>query len=163
MVFPETVPERGAALSLAMLGKLGAVWLLVCAMLLAVNWTEIVNIRFPDPDDTMRLIQVRDLLAGQSWFDLNQYRIDAPGGGVEMHWSRLVDVPIALVIMVLTPFLGSANAQMAALIMVPLMTLGIAMLLAARIARRMLGDEETTLTALILAICVPVLSRDSLE
>jgi hypothetical protein len=50
-----------------------------------------------DPDSLMRLVQVRDLLAGQGWFDLMQYRIDPPDGAL-MHWSRLIDAPIAALI-----------------------------------------------------------------
>ncbi|MEO0589273.1 MAG: hypothetical protein AAFZ11_01800 [Pseudomonadota bacterium] len=136
--------------------RLGTAWAIVSALLVLVNWPSITQLRFPDPDDTMRLIQVRDLLAGQGWFDVTQYRVDAASGGVAMHWSRLVDLPLALVILVLTPFVGSASAQVAALVITPLITLGAAMMLAARIAWRLLGDEETTLTALIMVVCVPV-------
>src|ERR1700692_1471187 len=32
-------------------------------------------------DDAMRLVEVRDLINGQGWFDLWQYRLD-PGGGM---------------------------------------------------------------------------------
>lgn len=49
----------------------------------------------PDGDDVMRLVQVRDLLAGQGWFDLHQYRL-GPDGGTLMHWSRIPDIPIIL-------------------------------------------------------------------
>src|SRR5260370_41349134 len=48
-------------------------------------------------DDAMRLVEVRDLLAGQGWFDLTQYRLNPPDG-VVMHWSRLIDLPLALLI-----------------------------------------------------------------
>lgn len=47
----------------------------------------------PNADDTMRLIATRDLLAGQGWFDPNQYRLGLEGGTL-MHWSRLVDAPM---------------------------------------------------------------------
>src|SRR5690349_2023478 len=50
-----------------------------------------------DNDSLLRLVQVRDLLAGQGWFDLHQYRM-GPEGGFVMHWSRLVDAPIAGII-----------------------------------------------------------------
>ena len=50
--------------------------------------------RFPDTDDVMRLVQVRDLLGGQGWFDLYQHRMNPPEGTL-MHWSRLVDAPLA--------------------------------------------------------------------
>ncbi|MGH6924787.1 MAG: hypothetical protein ACRED5_13715 [Propylenella sp.] len=52
-----------------------------------------------DPDSLMRLVQVRDFLAGQGWFDLMQYRMDPPDGAL-MHWSHLIDAPIAALIRV---------------------------------------------------------------
>lgn len=36
-------------------------------------------------DDLMRLQQVRDWLAGQSWFDTTQYRVQPPEG-ISIHW-----------------------------------------------------------------------------
>lgn len=151
------VERRRTAFSIDFLMRVGIAWLVVSTLLVAINWGSITGFRFPDPDDTMRLVQVRDLIAGQGWFDLVQHRVDVPGDGVRMHWSRLVDVPLLLVIAVLTPLLGSAAAETVALVIVPLITLGIAMLLAARIAWRLMGDEEATLTSLVLAISVPVL------
>jgi len=150
------VERRRTAFPTAFLTRVGVAWAIISALLILVNWGAITTWRFPDPDDTMRLIQVRDLLAGQSWFDVTQYRADALGGGVPMHWSRIVDLPLALVILALTPFLGTASAEAAALVIVPLITLAAAMILAARIAWRLLGDQETTFTALIVALCVPV-------
>ncbi|MEO0543026.1 MAG: hypothetical protein AAFY99_04325 [Pseudomonadota bacterium] len=47
-----------------------------------------------DNDNLMRLVQAQDLLAGQSWYDPVQYRLGLEGGTV-MHWSRLIDAPIA--------------------------------------------------------------------
>jgi hypothetical protein len=151
------VERRRSAFPLAFFGRVGIAWALVSAFLVALNWGAITTLSFPDPDDMMRLIQVRDLLAGQSWFDVTQTRVDAPGGGVAMHWSRLVDAPLALVILVLTPLFGSTVAEMVAATVVPLMTLGVVMLLAARIAWRLMGDEEATLTSLVIAISIPVL------
>jgi len=151
------VERRRAAFPLPFMGRVGIAWAIVSALLIAINWSAIVSLRFPDPDDVMRLIQVRDLLAGQSWFDVTQTRVDAANGGVAMHWSRLVDVPLALVILVLAPFVGQAAAEMTAVVIVPLITLGAVMLLSARVAWRLLGDEEATLTSLVIAISIPVL------
>ena len=151
------VERRRQAFPIEFLGRAGLAWLIISALMIAINWNAIASLRFPDPDDIMRLVQVRDLLGGQSWFDVTQARVDAANGGVPMHWSRLVDVPLALVILALTPVLGSPTAESAALVIVPLFTLGLAMLLAARIAWRLIGDEEATLTSLVVAISVPVL------
>src|SRR3569623_2655349 len=52
-----------------------------------------------DTDSAMRLVQVRDLLAGQGWFDTVQHRLNTPYG-LPMHWSRLVDAPLALLALV---------------------------------------------------------------
>ena len=52
---------------------------------------------FFDSDDAMQLVEVRALLNGQNWFDLTAYRLDPPHG-VFMHWSRLIDAPLALFI-----------------------------------------------------------------
>jgi hypothetical protein len=141
------------------LQRAGLAFLLVALLLLVTNVPAIAAHRFPDPDDTLRLVQVRDLLAGQGWFDLRQYRIDAPHGGVPMHWSRLVDIPLALSILVLSPFFGQAGAEAATLILVPLVTLAIALLLAGRIAWRLLGEEATGFACLALAMSVPVISQ----
>ncbi|AWW73330.1 hypothetical protein CD351_02690 [Erythrobacter sp. KY5] len=151
------VERRRSAFPRSFLVRAGVAWALVSALLIAVNWNAIATHRFPDPDDIMRLLQVRDLIAGQSWFDLAQYRVDAPGGGVGMHWSRLVDLPIVLIILILTPIVGAGAAEATALIAVPLITLLAVILLASRIAWRLMGEEEATLTALVVALSVPVL------
>lgn len=117
------VERRRSAFTGELLVRVALAWLAVSALLLLTNLGNISGLRFPDPDDVMRLVQVRDLLGGQAWFDVAQHRVDAVNGGVGMHWSRLVDIPIALVIAVLTPFLGAADAEIAALVAVPLMTL----------------------------------------
>ncbi|WP_371396806.1 hypothetical protein [Fretibacter rubidus] len=48
-----------------------------------------------DNDDVMRLVQIRDYLLGQGWFDTNQYRLGL-AGGTDMHWSRIPDIPLII-------------------------------------------------------------------
>lgn len=142
-----------------LLPRVAWAWAAIAVLLLLTNLTGIAERRFPDPDDTLRLVQVRDLIVGQGWFDLHQHRIDALHGGVPMHWSRLVDVPLALVILLFQPFLGQAAAEMIALIAVPLLTLGCALLLIGRIAWRMFDEEIAGLACLAMALSVPVISQ----
>lgn len=149
--------RRRTAFPLSFLAKAGLVWAFVSVLMIAANWSAIAALHMSDPDDVLRLIQVRDLLGGQSWFNVTQTRVDAPGGGVAMHWSRLVDVPLALIILAFTPIVGSAAAETIALVAVPLITMGCVMLLASRIAWRLWGDEEATFTALIIVVSIPVL------
>lgn len=133
------------------LARAALVWALLCVLVVLVNAGNIAARHFPDPDDTLRLVEVRDLLAGQGWFDLHQYRIDPPHGTL-MHWSRLVDLPIAALIGALTPLVGGHAAEMAALIAVPLLTLGGILLVVARIAARFFDIEVVTFACLALGL-----------
>jgi hypothetical protein len=122
-------------------------WLATCAALIATTWHFIVPLNFRDPDDALRLVQVRDLLAGQSWFDLTQHRIYPPEG-VPMHWSRLVDAPVALLLWLLNPLLGQALAERIVLVAVPLGALLILALLLYRINRTLAFSRAASLLAL---------------
>lgn len=123
-------------------------WALVCVLTVIAAWSAIPQLRFNDPDDALRLVQVRSLLAGQGWFDLALHAVDPPRG-VVMHWSRLVDVPIASVILLLRPFLGMAGAEQAAIVIVPALTLLCGMLLTGRLARQF-GSDSAALVASLL-------------
>ena len=72
-----------------------------------------------DNDAAMRLVQVRDLLAGQSWFDVTQYRLGFEAG-TPMHWSRLIDLPIAAILWATALFLTQDWAEAVTMIVWPL-------------------------------------------
>jgi hypothetical protein len=140
------------------LGRIALVWLAISALLLLTGSRNILAGQFPDPDDTLRMVQLRDLLAGQAWFDTTQYRIDPPGG-VPMHWSRLVDIPLALVALALRPLLGLTGAESAAAIVVPLLTLGCLVGITGWIASRRFDDEVTGLACLACALVPATLAK----
>ncbi len=151
------VERRRSALTPDLLIRVSLLWALIAVLALLNNIYKISARLYPDADDIMRLVQVRDLLSGQSWFDLTQYRVDTAAGGVVTHWSRLVDLPIAAVMFVLTPIFGQGGAELAALIVVPLVTLFVAMLLAARIAWRLEGEAEASFACVAMALSMPLL------
>ena len=85
--------------------------------------------------------EVRDLIAGQGWFDLHQYRMGT-GGGLLMHWSRLVDAPIAAIMLAVTTVTGSqATGEIAALIAWPFALYTLALYLLLRIGYLLAGEE----------------------
>lgn len=107
-----------------------------------------------DNDSLLRLVEIRDLIGGQPWFDLHQYRM-GPSGGFVMHWSRLIDAPIAGVILVVSALTGKpATGEAVALFVwtTPLMAAALTFLL--RIARSV-GDEWATMPGFI--ICAAAL------
>jgi hypothetical protein len=93
---------------------------------------------FFDSDDAMRAVQVRALLHGQHWFDLTAYRLDPPAG-VFMHWSRLVDLPIAVLIKLFSLVLPADLAERASRIAFPLILQGLLYYGMARIAKALIG------------------------
>jgi hypothetical protein len=134
---------------------LAAIWALASAILLWIARPNIAGLEMWDPDDYLRLQQVRDWLGGQGFFDVTQYRIDPPGG-VPMHWSRLVDLPLAGLILLLQPLFGAALAERIAAAAVPLITLGGSLSAIALIAAR-LADRRTALLAAMLGATAPLL------
>lgn len=122
----------------------------VMAVMLALYWPAIQTLAFRDGDDALRLVQVRDLLGGQGWFDTTQHRINPPAGGL-MHWSRLIDVQIAGLILLLRPFLGSALAEQWAVALYPPLLLLPLFLAVALVLRRLSDDRAVVATGLLLA------------
>lgn len=99
-------PGRAApTLALALAGAL-ACMLLGLPKLIAVWSTG----RFFDTDDALRMVQLRDLLDGQAWSDLMQYRLNAPDG-LAMHWSRVTDAPLAAMISFFEALSSDATAE----------------------------------------------------
>ena len=86
-------------------------WGAMSLVAIIAKWQAIGALDLWDTDDAMRMAQVRDLLAGQGWWDLSQYRVNPAGGGVLMHWSRIVDAPLAAGILLLKPLFGQAMAE----------------------------------------------------
>ena len=98
-----------------------AFWLGYAAFAILTHLGQIRGFALGDTDDNMRIAQVRALLAGQDWFDLVQHRLDPAHGGANIHWSRLVDLPIAGLILMLRPILGGADAERWAAAIAPLL------------------------------------------
>ncbi len=111
-------------------------WLGFCAWFLFRKWSEIGVFGLGDTDDNMRMMQVRALLAGQDWYDLRQYRLNPPWGA-NIHWSRLVDLPIAGLVLGLRPILGGAAAERWAVAIAPLLPLLLLLFSTALTARRL--------------------------
>jgi len=146
-----TAPGRSASFAEGRAGLLLSA--AVCASLLIVSiLTGSFGAIGPDGDDVMRLVQVRDLLQGQSWFDLTQPRL-GPEGGTLMHWSRLVDLPIAAIAAVFTPFLGQEAALGLAFTFWPLTS--VLMVTAALVhGARAIGGQGAVLFTCVLGFAV---------
>lgn len=134
-------------------------WLAVClawvlgaaAVLLRVRTNLDITHFLLSYDDLTRLSQVRDFLNGQAWYDTIQHRYNAPYGQ-SIHWSRLIDVPIAALILVLRPIFG-AGADIAATYVWPLVLLAVLLTLSAKLCVRLVGRD-----GLLPGVVLPLLS-----
>src|SRR3569623_1642027 len=123
--------------------------LIAAGLLVYSRWAQIRGFGLGDTDDNMRIMQVRAWLAGQDWFDLRQYRLNPPEGA-NIHWSRLVDLPIAGIKLALMPFMSGADAEKAAVTIAPLLPMGVAMAGVSLTVRRMLGPFAFALALAIM-------------
>lgn len=130
-----------------------SIWLLMCCALIAFRWTNIDFLILVDTDDNLRLAQVESWLGGQGWYDLRQYRLNPPVGA-DVHWSRLVDLPIAAIILLVKPFFGALAAEKAAIAVAPLLPCGVAMTGICLTARRLV-DKRAWAFAAALLVCAP--------
>ncbi|MEQ3745015.1 MAG: hypothetical protein ABNH53_02110 [Henriciella sp.] len=105
-------------------------------LMLAMRAVDVFEGTVPDNDDLLRLQQVRDLMAGQAWFNVDQARMLTPEGG-EMHWSRLPDIFLASIIYVTQPLLGQAHAEMLAMSVWPLVLLTWTLAMLVTVLRRL--------------------------
>jgi len=112
------------------LAAAGAAILLLLALAAASGFDGLADLG-GDNDSLLRLVQVRDVLAGQGWFDPMQYRMGI-AGGFAMHWSRLVDAPLAGFVL--------AFGEPAALTAWPFVLAALATFLLARMARLEHGE-----------------------
>jgi hypothetical protein len=109
-----------------------------------------VLINFGDTDDATRLTMVRDLLAGQGWFDQSLHRLHPPQG-TWLHWSRLLDGGIAGVILLLRQVDAPAAAEYWARYAWPLLWIFPVIAGALALARNLGGRSAAFLTAILLA------------
>lgn len=120
---------------------------------------------FGEPDNAMRLVRVRDMLAGQGWFDSIQHRLNPPEG-THMHWAQWIDALLAGPIALMKPFIGQQSAEIVMAFVWPLGLLAIFMRLVVGIAGEIgapdsLRRETQWAAAIIAALAFPATEKFS--
>lgn len=131
----------------------GVVWLawlyVVFACLVRGNGPFVGNLAWFD--DHVRMQQVLDWINGPSlltgWHDHTFHRVNAPEG-FHTIWARLVDVPIAAIIIPLQPFIGQYQAAMTAAILLPLLQVLFLFQVTAYLAEPLIGKQNARLAIL---------------
>lgn len=119
----------------------------------APAWQAVLDWRLNDNDDAMRVLSVRDWLAGQAWFDPRQHRLNPPDSG-DMHWSRIADLPLAAFMAPLSALFGQSPGEQMAAFAAPLALLLVFAAIGVR-AATMLGGPGAFVPAIIFIIAAP--------
>jgi hypothetical protein len=102
---PRTLRLGGCAAKVTCWCALAAAFLLFSS-----DWRQLAD-WLGDSDDALRIVSARELLANWSWFDRTSVRVGAPEP-LTLHWSRLVDLPLATGIMLLSGVVGAEYAEL---------------------------------------------------
>jgi hypothetical protein len=136
-----------------MIAVIAAVWFAVASQLLWLDWDETTK-ALGDTDDALRLVQVRELLAGRGWFDLHEPRLQPPLG-YDTHWSRLIDGGLAGLFLVFRWFTDVAFAERLMRAVWPLLWLLPAIVGAVLLALRLGGRGAAYVVLLLLLFGLP--------
>ncbi|WP_246665200.1 hypothetical protein [Rhizobium tropici] len=139
----------------ALVALIYAVVIIIAQLVIHRHLTDYVG---PDNDDAMRLVEVRDFLAGQGWFDMMQYRLGLEGGTL-MHWSRFIDLPIASLILFFRMFVSPEGAEAAALTVWPLTLILPLMFFMGLAGRRIAGAEGMHFSLILTSLFVVISPR----
>ena len=103
-----------------------------------------------DNDDAMRLVQIREWMAGKPWYDLTQRRVDPPDSPVS-HWSRIIEPPIAGAILALRTAFDPVTGERIAVAVWPMLLLALFTFLLFHHAQRLVAAPALLLGAVTLA------------
>ncbi len=140
-------------------------WALAAVLLCVGTAAAAMAQDFSEPDNAMRLVRVRDMLAGQGWFDSVQQRLNPPAG-TPMHWAQWIDALLAGPIFLMTPLIGQASAEIVMAFVWPLGLLGLFMFFMVRIAGEIgaadgLRREAQWVGAIVGALAFPTTEKFS--
>lgn len=101
-------------------------------------------------DDHVRMTQVLDWVNGAGWYDRTIMRANAPEG-FHTIWTRIVDIPIATVVVLAQQFVDQRTAALVASVVVPFAELLLLMVVAGPyFARPLVGKTRARLIVLFL-------------
>lgn len=117
----------------------------------------------PDTDDYTRFVQVFQWLDGHSWFDLTLPHL-YPQHVISMHWARLVDIPLAGVLLLLKAIAGffqwQSERQGLAMLtgfLVPCFLLAALLILVRAMARPLIGKRWAGLACFFVPLALQLM------
>ena len=142
---------KGLEKNYSPLNSLPVILAICLAYLCFWNWSAFhyvySNGELMGPDDFLRMSQVHAWMQGQGWFDITAYNMVPPNGG-DIHWSRMVDLPIATLIYLFDIFIEFDKATYLAAIVWPIFLMLVTLAVWTLICDRLLDNYQRWLPAL---------------
>jgi hypothetical protein len=118
---------------------------------------DILHGNLSDPDDYMYLAQVLDWVNGQGWYDNVQHRLDPPMG-TPIHFSRLVQIPMAAGILFFEMLgLKAHGAAMVTALVWPLILLGICLSVLRQVTAHVASARWAGASSYVAFFCIGVI------
>jgi hypothetical protein len=131
-------------------------WAILAAALMAATGIssniDLLRVDYADSDDALRMVQVRELMAHGHWFDTTLPRLGGPAGMLS-HWSRLLDLPLAMFITMLSWFLPVPSAELATRLIWPYLLLAPLIYLVARTVEAASNRVTASIAVILLLAC----------
>jgi hypothetical protein len=140
-------------------------WCLAAVVFIGIrDWAgdpKALGLSLGDTDDATRLTQVREWMAGTSWFDMTLPRL---GGATPLvsHWSRLIDLPLALILSVAGLFVAPDAAELTARVVWPSILLFLFFRVLTREAELRAGEMGAIMMLVFGATCISGLAQFSI-
>lgn len=159
-------PEAGTA---GLFGRLAAAplifWVVFAAGLVGGFdvWQRFarLSLDYGDLDDALRMVQVRELMAYGHWYDTTLARMGGDAGMLS-HWSRLIDLPLALLIGLLSKFVSMPDAELTVRLLWPVLLLGVLFLTVGRMVEVAAGRSSALIALALLVFCPSAISQFSI-
>ncbi|MGC6323169.1 hypothetical protein ACNO7I_08070, partial [Bisgaard Taxon 45] len=133
------------------------IWFLCSVYLIVTHWDTVLNLNLSDNDDYMRFYQYREWIQNGNWY-LEPIPQFSPDGILVMHWSRLADIPLAMLAYFLSSFFDVSAAFAISNTFIPLIYLLIFLLVISLISYRLFGFE-TAKIAMLITLFSPLSTR----
>lgn len=130
---------------------LSIILVLVFASINLADWQKIQNLHLPDSDDVTRVLEVRAWLLGQDFYDMVLHSSNPPNG-VDMHWSRVSDLPLAFTQILISPFFDTQLTEKIAIFITPLWLGAIFAIFTGLVAQKLSGAKSAFWIAIFITI-----------
>ncbi|WP_261815998.1 hypothetical protein [Vibrio gallicus] len=132
-------------------------WLILSYAYLYREWPQLASLQLGDNDNYMRFVQFTSWIEHGDWY-LNPIPRFNPQDGMIIHWSRLPDIPLVALTLLLSIVLDQALAPIVASAILPLLYLLALIIIGFAYSEHYL-DKEQRFVATLFIVLSPIANR----